>query len=108
MDKKEIKLLERNGWIIECESPFEIRHEDGSFATMFAAVTVLEELQREDNEANKTIKSLEELNNIQLTQLSLAEFNSNEYRMKILYDNQEKILKAIKIVGNNTILFDDD
>jgi len=25
--------LEKAGWIIECESPFEIRHKDGSFAT---------------------------------------------------------------------------
>ena len=27
-------LLKENGWEVECESPFEIRHEDGSFASM--------------------------------------------------------------------------
>lgn len=32
-----MSVLEENGWIIECESPFEIRHEDGSFATGKAA-----------------------------------------------------------------------
>jgi hypothetical protein len=34
------KLLEKNGWTVECESPFEIRHEDGSFATGQAAMLV--------------------------------------------------------------------
>lgn len=41
--KKE-DLLKENGWEIECESPFEIRHEDGSFASMNAAYSVAEEL----------------------------------------------------------------
>jgi hypothetical protein len=31
------KILEHLGWIVECESPFEIRHSDGSFATLNAA-----------------------------------------------------------------------
>ena len=39
------ELLETNGWVIECESPFEIRHEDGSFATLNAAYIVVEELR---------------------------------------------------------------
>ena len=37
-------LLERHGWEVECESPFEIRHEDGSFATKQAATIVLSAL----------------------------------------------------------------
>ena len=41
MDPKEIELLEENDWTVECESPFEIRHEDGSFATGQAAEIVL-------------------------------------------------------------------
>lgn len=41
MDPKEIELLEKNGWTVECESPFEVRHEDGSFATGQAAEMVL-------------------------------------------------------------------
>lgn len=31
------ELLEKHGWIVECQSPFEIRHSDGSFATGQAA-----------------------------------------------------------------------
>ena len=38
-------LLKENGWEIECQSPFEIRHEDGSFASMNAAYSVAEELR---------------------------------------------------------------
>lgn len=41
-------LLKENGWEIECESPFEIRHEDGSFASMNAAYRVVEELRLSD------------------------------------------------------------
>lgn len=41
-------LLKENGWEVECESPFEIRHEDGSFASMNAAYRVVEELRLSD------------------------------------------------------------
>jgi len=41
METNEIELLEKNGWVVECESPFEVRHEDGSFATGQAAEMVL-------------------------------------------------------------------
>ena len=41
-----ISMLEANGWTVECESPFEIRHgETGSFATMLAAQAVADELR---------------------------------------------------------------
>jgi len=29
MDKNDIKILEDNGWIVVCESPFEIENESG-------------------------------------------------------------------------------
>jgi hypothetical protein len=41
MNAEDIKFLEEWGWIVECESPLEIRHEDGSFATLNAAKIVL-------------------------------------------------------------------
>lgn len=45
-DKK--SLLEYNGWVVECESPFEIRHEDsGSFATGRAADIIARQLEQE-------------------------------------------------------------
>jgi hypothetical protein len=34
-------FLESLGWTVECHSPFEIRHQDGSFATMQAAQMTL-------------------------------------------------------------------
>lgn len=39
-------LLKENGWEIECESPFEIRHKDGSFATNKAAHSIVEQLSK--------------------------------------------------------------
>ena len=41
-------LLEYNGWVVECESPFEIRHEEsGSFATGLAAKMIATQLEQE-------------------------------------------------------------
>ncbi len=41
----DFEALETAGWTVECESPFEIRHTDGSFATGQAACTVAAEVQ---------------------------------------------------------------
>jgi len=46
------KILKKNGWEVECENPLEIRHEDGAFATLWAATIVIEYLVREDAEEN--------------------------------------------------------
>jgi hypothetical protein len=41
-------LLEYNGWVVECESPFEIRHEESnSFATGRAADIIAMQLEQE-------------------------------------------------------------
>lgn len=40
-------LLQVAGWTIECESPLEIRHQDGSFATGQAAKMVISSLEEE-------------------------------------------------------------
>ena len=46
MDEDE-KLLEENGWVVECESPFEIRHtETGSFASLWAASAVVDDMKQ--------------------------------------------------------------
>lgn len=42
MNADVIKALEANGWVMECESPLEFRHEDGSFASGQAAQLVME------------------------------------------------------------------
>ena len=41
------KLLEENGWEVECESPFEIRTKNGCFASGQAAYIVLNDLKSE-------------------------------------------------------------
>ncbi|MDA3780203.1 MAG: hypothetical protein PF487_08330 [Bacteroidales bacterium] len=52
MNEVNIKLLEENGWVVECESPFEIRYEDGgAFASGCAADIVLYDLKHERNNA---------------------------------------------------------
>ncbi len=38
------KILAENGWVIECESPLEIRHSDGSFASNNAARIIINSL----------------------------------------------------------------
>ena len=48
MDRDDVELLKENGWEVECESPFEVRHVDGSFATGLAARIVLERMRWED------------------------------------------------------------
>jgi hypothetical protein len=45
MIQEDINLLHNAGWDIECESPFEIRHFDGSFAKDQAADIVLDFLR---------------------------------------------------------------
>ncbi|MHA1170353.1 MAG: hypothetical protein ACTSRU_21200 [Candidatus Hodarchaeales archaeon] len=50
--EEDIKLLEANGWEVECESPFEIRYEDGgAFASGLAAQIVLDDLKHERDNA---------------------------------------------------------
>lgn len=48
MKVEDIKLLEDNDWVVECESPFEISHKDGgSFASGLAARIVLNDCKAE-------------------------------------------------------------
>lgn len=49
MNEKTKEILEQGGWSIECESLFEIRHGDGSFATGKAAYLVVDALKEEFN-----------------------------------------------------------
>lgn len=49
MDPKDIELLEKYGWMVECESPFEIRDKDGNFASGIAAKIVLDFYRDQDS-----------------------------------------------------------
>lgn len=50
MNDTEKEILAKYGWTVECESPFEIRHEDGSFATEEAARIVTDYLIEQEVE----------------------------------------------------------
>jgi hypothetical protein len=59
------KYLEDNNWIVECESPLEVRHSEGSFATNYAAQVLLNELHSQYKDENSiTIEDADE--NIQM------------------------------------------
>lgn len=48
-------MLEEAGWSVECISPLELRHADGSFASLNAAEMVIECLRRQAEEARASI-----------------------------------------------------
>lgn len=50
MNSEDEALLSANGWTVECYSPFEIRHDDGSFGSGQAARYTLDALQAEHRE----------------------------------------------------------
>jgi hypothetical protein len=72
MKDSDIKILENNGWIVECESPFEISQENGSFASNNAAKLILETLRRENPNPLKILCN--DLTNI------LEEYQANYYK----------------------------
>jgi len=47
MNKETEQILSFEGWVVECYSPLEICHEDGSFATLNAAKIVIEQIVNE-------------------------------------------------------------
>ena len=61
MDEKDKKLLNDNGWEVECHSPFEIRTKDGSFASGQGAWMVLHWL-RYQNDPSPTYFVLRRVN----------------------------------------------
>jgi hypothetical protein len=59
MKDSDIKILEAEGWTVECESPLEIRHgETESFASGTAAYYVLDALVSAEERKNSTIEEL--------------------------------------------------
>ena len=54
MKDEDRKLLEDDGWEVDCESPFEISREDGSRATLAGAEYVLEYLRLTDRLSNES------------------------------------------------------
>jgi len=52
----EKKILEKEGWKVECEHPFEIRNEDGSFASGLGANFILSTLIEKHTKKSKKKK----------------------------------------------------
>ena len=117
-DQKE--LLEYNGWVVECESPFEIRHEEsGSFATGLAAKMIAMQLEqekygdcalitiRDDNTSNEELYGLYYLIKDVIETRTSADLEVNEEFDKKVTDymcNQTGFYNPIKVkivVENN-------
>lgn len=58
MNDNDIKRIEAQGWVVECESPLEIRHSDGSFATRNAARTIVDSILSEGAEESTLLDHL--------------------------------------------------
>lgn len=57
MNKRE-EILNKNGWTVECSSPFEIRHDDGSFATGQAANLIFRSIVEENSSESNVVDRL--------------------------------------------------
>lgn len=61
MKQNKYDILESLGWTVECESPFEIRHEDGSFATQNAAKIIISDVLKEYEETKVKVHTAEDV-----------------------------------------------
>lgn len=63
MSQKTLDMLEANGWVVECESPLEIRHaESESFASGLAANMVVDALNEVQEDLSVLFARLASLN----------------------------------------------
>jgi len=74
-------LLKDLGWEIECESPLEIRHEDGSFASGYAAIILYDHLEEENSESFKVRERLREIINTN-SWIKVKKFDESQSRFR--------------------------
>ncbi len=73
MNENDKLVLEKNGWMIECESPFEIRNEEtGDFASGFAAKAILDNLKPKPRKKTCYCGSLIDYSNPDCVEFSLC------------------------------------
>ena len=83
MNKEDEKILNKHGWQVECESPFEIRNEEEeAFATNSAAKMVLASLREEEEE----LQNKEEEKIIFLYRLYKGSYKETEFYTKRVRD----------------------
>lgn len=87
MNKQDEELLQQNGWTIVCYSPFEIQHEDGSFASLNAAQIVLDSLKQSSLTYEKCTSMVEEI----------ASFIDNEVEKN---KDSRELIKLIRLIGD--------
>lgn len=81
MKDKEIKILEENGWIIECEHPLEIYHEESnSKATNMAAKVIIKDIL--ENDISNLTEN--EISNLTENEIKFELININTYIQMIL------------------------
>lgn len=91
------KYLEDNDWTVECESPLEVRHSEGSFATNYAAKVLLAELHSQYKEENNLASDVDEN-----TQLKTFE------KLEKLVSIMDGYIEAAKQVEADNPPFDSD
>lgn len=67
------QFIEDQGWTIVCESPLELSHEDGSFASMQAAKLALSQLNEEFLDENPSYREVPEDNSLDDQESKIAE-----------------------------------
>ena len=100
------KILKKNGWVVECESPLEIRHTDGSFASGIAAQYAIDGIMKDDISLDSPLEILQEIkihleyayyNEKNVTQILYdSESEKNKVSFGILSDNRLKYLISVK------------
>lgn len=105
--KTDKQLLLENGWVMECQSPFEIRHQDGSFASENAAEIVLDSLRSEPElqlycpkgfEYNPAVNELRAYLNGQNVSAAVAELDA-AYHSGPQFDEHQIITHAKIVEG---------
>jgi hypothetical protein len=96
MNIKNETILEKSGWTIECESPLEIRHTDGSFATNNAAKIILDDLMSIDQTQFDILKK-------NIANLICEYENENDVTVGCIIDEQNP-----KLYNQKYFIFDGD
>jgi len=74
----DINFLKENGWTVECKSPLEIRHEDGSFATLNAAYEIMRNLSEDIKELCYNLSKPNSKSNVEdIKELYIADIDVN-------------------------------
>lgn len=92
--EKDLKLLEDNKWVVECQSPFEIRKE-GDFASGEAAHCVLESFKEKLKEKTEKVTMKPELRKFLDIEITKG-FEDVIEGQEMLIKHQKEIIEQLK------------